>query len=110
MASNLDNFLEPWPDGRSAAGMTIVRYYLLNIPFLYMQSAPFVTLTAALFTLSRLLKHNEVSAALSAGVSSHRVLMPIFLGAFGVAAAIFALREWAATNIAASRAAMNARS
>lgn len=106
MAGNLDDFLEPWPDGRSASGMTVVRYYLLNIPFLYMQSAPFVTLTAALFALSRLLKHNEVSAALSAGVSSHRVLMPIFLGAFGVAAGIFALREWAASHIAAGRAAL----
>lgn len=106
MASNLDEFLEPWPDGGSTPTIVLVRYYILNVPFLYMQSAPFVTLTGAMFTVSRLLKHNEVSAALSAGISAHRVLMPVFLGALAVAAGIFGLREFSAASIAGQRDAL----
>ncbi len=104
MAGNLDDFLEPWPDGSSVSGVLLARYYLLNVPFLYLQAAPFVTLTAGLFTVSRLLKHNEISAALTSGVSSHRVLMPVFMGSVVIALGMFGLREWAATGISNQRA------
>ena len=97
MASNLDDFLEPWNEqGDGAPATVVLRYYLLNLPFLILQSAPFVTLTAGLFTVSRLLKHNEVGAVLAAGVSARRLLAPVFLGATGIAAAMFGLREWTA--------------
>ena len=106
MASNLDDFLEPWEDGTRAPTVILARYYVLNVPFLYMQSAPFVTLTGAMFTVSRLMKHNEVSAALSAGISAHRVLLPIFLGSLAVAVGMFGFREFATSSMAQQRDAL----
>lgn len=94
LASNLD-FFEPWPDGRSAPATAILRYYALQIPFLYLQVAPFVTVVAGLFTVAKLVKNNETVAAMSAGVSVHRVLASVFLGGLLAAVFMFGLRETA---------------
>lgn len=97
LASNLD-FFEAWDDGRSAPVSVILRYYVLQVPFLYLQVAPFVTVIAGLFTVSRLVKNNEAVAAMAAGVSVHRVLAVIFLGGCFAAIGMFGLRE-AATSV-----------
>ncbi len=97
MASNLDDYLEPWPDGSSASSTTIVLYYLFNTPILFLQAAPFITLIAGLFTLTRMLSSNEVGAVLAAGVSGRRLLLPIFLGGFVAMSGMVVLRE-ASTN------------
>lgn len=97
MASNLDDYLEPWPDGSSASSTTVVLYYLFNLPILFLQAAPFITLIAGLFTLTRMLSSNEVGAVLAAGVSGRRLLMPIFFGGFVAMSGMVVLRE-AATN------------
>ena len=57
MASNLDDYLRTWKNGGSAPGGLVARYYLLNIPFVFLQVGPFVTLVAGLYTGSRLLRH-----------------------------------------------------
>lgn len=103
LATNLDDFLEPWVGGRSAPASVLVQYYLLNLPYLFLQSAPFVTLTAALFTVSRLLKHSEIGAALAAGISARRVLAPIFVGGALSAGLMFALREALPDTVAPKR-------
>jgi lipopolysaccharide export LptBFGC system permease protein LptF len=92
LASNLSYF-EVWDDGTRVPTATLVRYYVLNVPFLFMQVAPFITVVAGLFTVARLLKKNELVAALSAGVSAHRLLAPVLLGGALAAGAMFALRE-----------------
>lgn len=92
LASNL-RYFEPWPSGDRASTADILRYYLLSVPFLYLQVAPFVTVVAGMFCVSRLVKHNELTAALAAGVSAQRVLAPIFLGGALVAGGMFFLRE-----------------
>ena len=68
LATNLDHF-EPWPDGSSAPTMAVVRFYIFNVPFLFLQVAPFVTVVAGLFTVSRMLRNNETVAMLSAARS-----------------------------------------
>lgn len=105
VATNLSYF-ETWEDGTSAPLSTILRFYLLNVPFLYLQVAPFVTTAAALFTLSKLLRYNELVAGLNAGVSAQRVLLPIHLGALAVALGMFALREGATSALGEQRAAL----
>jgi lipopolysaccharide export system permease protein len=100
LASKLDGFLDPWPDGSQVPTLTIVRYYVLNIPFLFLQVAPFVALVAGLFSVAKLMKHSEIVAALGAGVSSHRILAPIFLGGILSALGMFALREVACATLA----------
>jgi lipopolysaccharide export LptBFGC system permease protein LptF len=105
LASNLDYF-EPWVTGARAPMVMILRYYVLNIPFLFLQVAPFVTVVAGLFTVSRLMKHNEVLAALGAGVSAHRLLAPILCCALVAAFAMFGVREGATVWIGLQRDAL----
>lgn len=93
LAANIDEYIEPMKDGTPTPTIYIVRYYLLDIPFLFLQVAPFVTLVASMFTVSKLLKHNETVAALAAGVSAHRLLMPILFLAGLTAVGMFELRE-----------------
>src|SRR5215831_8901781 len=50
MATNLDDYVESWPGGGHVPTFLIGRYYLLDIPFLFLQIAPFVTLVAGPFT------------------------------------------------------------
>jgi lipopolysaccharide export LptBFGC system permease protein LptF len=106
LATHLDDFLDPWPDGRQAPTRTIVEYYILNMPYLFLQVAPFVTLVAGMFVVNRLLRNNEVVAALNAGISAHRLLMPIFVGALVAAAGMFGIREWLAVGVAEKRDAL----
>lgn len=103
LASNLDRYLDPWADGSHVPSLIIVRYYTLNIPFLFLQVAPFVALVAGLFTVSKLMKHSETVAALSAGVSSHRLLAPVFLGGLVSGLGMFALREASSPKLANMR-------
>ncbi len=95
LAANLDDYFSSNENGPSPGGLLVVRFYLLNIPFIYLQVSPFVTLVAGLFTTAKLVRHNEVVAALGAGVSSQRLLMPVLVGGVVLAGSMFALRVWA---------------
>ena len=106
MAAKLDDFLEVWPDGRQAPTSVIVRYYVLSLPYYFLQVAPFVTLIASMFVVNRMLRNNEVVAALGAGVSAHRLLLPIFVGGALAAMLMFGFREWVARTVADRRDAM----
>lgn len=93
LASHIDDYLEVWEDGTRAPVVVLVRYYLLTVPFVFLQLAPFVTLVAGMFTVSRLLKHAEAVACLAAGVSAHRLLGPVFVGGLTAGLGMFGLRE-----------------
>lgn len=93
MASNLDEWLEPWADGSTVSSLLIGRYYLMMVPFFYLQIAPFVTLLAGMFTANKLLQKNEVVAALGAGLSVRRVLLPVYLAGGLLAVGMFVARE-----------------
>jgi len=103
MASNLDDFLEVWEDGSRAPTSYLVRYYVLTVPYLFLQVAPFVTLLAGMFTVNRLLSTNEVTAVLAAGISARRLVLPVmFLGAL-LGAGMFGLKEGLGQRFAAER-------
>ena len=53
-----------------------------------------------------MLRNNEVVAALGAGVSAHRLLLPIFVGGGLAALLMFGAREWVARTVADRRDAM----
>ena len=103
MASNLDNYLETWDDGTTVPISVLLRFYILNIPYLFLQVAPFVTLIAGMFTVSKLLKAREVTAVLSAGVSARRMLLPVFFSGVVLALGMFSLREIVGLGVAAER-------
>ncbi len=103
MASNLDEYLRTWKDGSKPPIGLIVRYYVLNLPFVFLQVAPFVTLVAGMFTASRLHKHSEITASLSAGVGLHRLFAPVLLGAVLSGWIMFELRETLGTTLGRQR-------
>ncbi len=102
-AQNFDDFLEVWPDGTQPGTDLVATYYLLNIPSLFLQCAPFVCFTAGLFTLGRLAKHNEVQAALAAGLDARRVLLPIFIGGVISRLLMICVRELSSSGLARER-------
>jgi len=106
MAANLDKYLQEWPDGSHARTSQIIRFYILNIPSLFLQSAPFITLAAGMFTVARLMKNREIAAALAAGIGARRVLLPVLLGGAVLAVGSFVLREVISGSISAEREAL----
>ncbi len=106
MASNLDEYVQAFPDGTSPSALLIAQFYALHLPFLFLQVAPFVTLIAGLFTVSKLVRHAEAVAALSAGISSQRLLAPILVVAALIGATMFGLRELASFELAGRRDAL----
>ncbi|MEZ5974355.1 MAG: LptF/LptG family permease [Planctomycetota bacterium] len=106
LTSNLDDYLETNEAGLRASNATILRYYLLKLPFLFLEVAPFVTLVAGMFTVNKLLKRNEVAPVLSAGLSVHRLLVPVFLCGLLLAFAMFSLREVVVSRLANQRDAL----
>lgn len=102
VASNLDYFA-PWENGQPAPSALILRYYALNAPFLYLQVAPFVTVSAALFTVVKLSRHNELVACLNAGVSARRAVVPLFLGGALAALGMVVVREFATQRLGPER-------
>ncbi len=106
MATNLDEYLKPAADGTTPPTIDVVRLYILQIPFLYLEMSPFVTLVAGLFTAAKMTRFNEVVAALNAGVSSRRLLLPVFAGATFLAVGMFGLREWVTEEIGMRRDAL----
>ncbi len=103
MASNLDDYLEVGPDGTAPGTGLLIRFYLLKLPFLFLEVAPFITLLAGMFTVNRLVKKNEITPVLSAGVSVHRLLIPVFFCGLVLAGAMFFLREVAVEKLADKR-------
>ncbi len=103
MATNLDGYLETWNDGTTVPASALLKFYVLNLPYLFLQVAPFVTLIAGMFTVAKLLKAREVTAVLSAGVSARRMLLPIFLSGIVLALGMFVAREAVGRGVARER-------
>ncbi len=102
LAAHLDEFLI-----RSGAGAQslplLAEYYLLSLPFLFLQAAPFITLGAGAYTLVRLVQTNEWMAVLGAGISSRRMLAPVIALALALAGSILAFRDRATERLAFQR-------
>lgn len=103
MASHLDDFLEEWDDGSTAPTSYLVRYYVLTLPYLFLQVAPFVTLLAGMFTFNRLLSTNEVTAALAAGLSARRLVLPVLMLGGVLVLGMFLMREAVGRGLSAER-------
>lgn len=106
IASNLDDYLREEAGTATPSGWTVLRYYAHELPFLWLKLAPFVTLLAGLFTLSKLIRHRELVACLAAGRSTHRVLLPLFLCAGTLAVSMVAMGEFFTERLGARRDAL----
>ncbi len=92
-ASNVEGWVDEAGPGPPATLLQVLRYYALNLPYIFLQVGPFVTVMAAMFTVSKLLAKNEVAPVFSAGVGAHRLLMPVYLGAVLMSVSMLGLRE-----------------
>lgn len=106
MTANLEDYLEPGEDGSAPSTLDVGHFYLLQLPFLYLQVSPFVTLAAGLFTSARMSRSNELVSVLNAGISARRMLLPVFAASLALAVGMFALREWATSELGSRRDAM----
>lgn len=88
--TNLKKFLIA---DRNDLGRFCLQYYGQRLPGIIVALAPAITLVAAAAALARLARANEIVAMLAAGRSVHRILLPIFLGALGIAAGMVVLQE-----------------
>ena len=103
MATNLDEYLARDKTGYAPSTALVGEYFLLQLPFHFLQMSPYVTLVAGLFTAARLASSNEVVAALGAGISARRLLLPVYLGAAVMAGGVFVLRERATQELGRRR-------
>jgi lipopolysaccharide export system permease protein len=71
----------------------LCRYYAITMPFIIAKLGPFAVLLAAMWTLQRMARDQEVTAAQVAGVSLHRLTAPILLVGFAISLGLSAIRQ-----------------
>jgi len=72
----------------------ILRFYAAYLPFVLKEVLPFVTVASALFTVTTLLRDNEVLPVLAAGVSARRLFFPLFICGAVVSVGHLAFQEF----------------
>ncbi len=85
----LDTFL----DHKDPLAVAILRYYGAQLPVIFYQLGPFLTLAGAMFAVARLRRNNELLAMKAGGVSVWRTLVPIFVAGTAIAGAGVADQE-----------------
>src|SRR4051812_41968640 len=76
--SNLDEFAER-ADGAVELFQVMGRYYLIHMIQFYDRLCGVVGMMAAIFTVTWMQKNNELLAMLAAGVSTQRVIRPVWI-------------------------------
>lgn len=80
---------------------SIARYAKLRIPQLINQFTPFCALLATLLALAGLNQHSEIIVMKAAGLSAHRILLPLGLASALIAIAHFSFNELIVTRATA---------
>ena len=76
----MDTYIDVASDsgvGVLSLAMQLLEYQIVRLPFVYVTIAPFVTVIACMFALSRIMAANEVVPMLFTGRSMFRVLRPM---------------------------------
>ncbi len=81
---NLDEFTEQTEYGSSAVIRNVLSYYGAHITLYFRDFAGMITVVAAVFSLGKMVRHNELVAVMSSGVSLKRVIAPIIILALGL--------------------------
>ena len=74
---NLDEFTEHADLGALAVTKNILVFYGLNQTIYFRDFSGMITVVAAVFSLGKMVRHNELTAVMSSGVSLKRVIAPI---------------------------------
>lgn len=103
---NVDEIFENAPKVSGmgySVGLLVAQFYGLMAPFIFLQVAPFVTVMAAMFAITRLRRNNELVPMITSGRSVYRVLTPVFVFAFLLGILMVAVQEYVAPSLADSR-------
>jgi lipopolysaccharide export system permease protein len=71
--------------GKGLGWRVIGEFFMLSVPFTVAMTLPMAVLVSTLYAFSRLAAENEITALKASGVSMARVLVPVLLGATGIA-------------------------
>ncbi|UCC66047.1 MAG: LPS export ABC transporter permease LptG [Deltaproteobacteria bacterium] len=71
----------------------VLEYFLYTIPLFLTQTLPFATLLATLITLGIFSRNNEIVAMKAHGISTYRIIFPLFVLAASVTVLIFFCNE-----------------
>jgi len=89
----VDDFSEMLQGG-TISGSFIVEFYLIRLPMFAGWLAPIILLAASGVTLIRLNRRNELIPLLMSGLSTHQILLPLYV-CFGLGAVtVFSVQEW----------------
>jgi lipopolysaccharide export system permease protein len=72
--------------GKGLSWGVIGEFFMLSVPFTVAMTLPMAVLVSTLYAFSRLAAENEITALKASGVGMTRVLVPVLLGATGIAA------------------------
>ncbi|MFC1606326.1 LptF/LptG family permease [Candidatus Latescibacterota bacterium] len=85
---NVDGFIDS-----SVHPKIIALYYIFFLPFIIVLTMPVAMLISAMFSLTRLVGDNEITAMKASGISLYRVLLPIYSFALIVGGIILVFSE-----------------
>ena len=72
---------------------TVVHYYLILFPGMFVQIMPMALLLGLLFCLANLSKYNELTAMRASGISLARLALPLLAIGFAATVAVFTVNE-----------------
>ncbi len=72
--------------GKGLGWRVIGEFFMLSVPFTVAMTLPMAVLVSTLYAFSRLAAENEITALKASGVGMARVLVPVLVGATGIAA------------------------
>jgi lipopolysaccharide export system permease protein len=79
----------------------LCRYWALGMPFMITKLGPFATLLAAMWTVQKMARDQEITAAQVAGVSLHRLMAAVLLAGVVLSMGLWTVRQVVLPRIAA---------
>ena len=84
--------IQDFMDGHATL-VVVARYYMYKVPWVTVQVLPVALLMATFLTLGQMSKFNELTAMVTAGLSTGRIVVPLFGVGLACVLASFALNE-----------------
>lgn len=89
---NLDDFMQH-AEGSGSLLTLMGQFYAFRAIFFFDRTSGVLALTAAMFTVTWIQRHNELTALAAAGVANRRVVMPVIFAAITISLSAAVVRE-----------------
>jgi lipopolysaccharide export system permease protein len=92
-AQDLESASRAFATRGMSLGVGICIYEAVSLPGILVRLGPFAALLAAMWTIQRMARDHEITAAQVAGVSLHRLMAPILIGGIMLSCGLWAVRQ-----------------